>query len=270
MPIRVLDAEGNGSVQHIASAIAFAETNGATVINLSLGAPVESQLLHDVILNATRKGVIVVAAAGNIQPDDKGKSHEERQYPGMDKCVLAVTSLGQANTHSSFGNYGKWVDFAAPGEGIYSAFPDNQYAHWSGTSMATPFIAGQAALLKSLAPGLNVLYVANLMADTAYDVDALKPNKKFKDRIGVGLVHIGDSVERLSNGNWQRTAPRSLIKIAFPSSLSNTAQQNAFGIFDSKGVFFARLAMYFFGTRAASVSYLQVNCTEENARVIPR
>jgi subtilisin family serine protease len=64
--------------------------------------------------------------------------------------LVAVTSVDQEKKKPKFANYGLWVDIAAPGEGIRSTYPVNQYATWDGTSMSTPFVSGQAALIKQV------------------------------------------------------------------------------------------------------------------------
>ena len=156
MPLRVLDREGYGTVFHVAEGIAYADLNGADVINLSLGTPGWSRLVREKVEGAIGHGVVVVAAAGNydsLQP----------QYPASnlvpaaldDDGLLAVTSVSPTEKKTDFANYGPWVDIAAPGEEILSTYPVNKYAYWSGTSMATPFVAGEAALIQSIDASLG-------------------------------------------------------------------------------------------------------------------
>lgn len=161
MPLRVLDAGGRGNVFLIAEAIGFAVRNGAQVINLSLGTRGHSRLLQEVIVDAVvNHDVVIVAAAGNL--NSAGPI-----FPAAEPEVLAVTALDANQGRPSFANYGPWVDIAAPGDAIYSAFPVNSYAYWSGTSMATPFIAAQAALLKSSEPSLTALDIHRCILTTA-------------------------------------------------------------------------------------------------------
>jgi subtilisin family serine protease len=153
MPLRVLDKEGFGTTFHIAEAIAYADVNGADVINLSLGTPRWSILMREKVDEAIAHGAVVVAAAGNhgsLQP----------QYPASNLVppaaldndgLLSVTSVSPAEKKSDFANYGPWVDIAAPGEEILSTYPVSRYAYWSGTSMAAPFVAGEAALIYAVA-----------------------------------------------------------------------------------------------------------------------
>ena len=161
MPLRVLDRGGYGTTFHLAEAIAYAEANGADVINLSLGTPSWSRLLREKVSAALRDGVVVVAAAGNhgsFQPQYPASNGPPplsvaRETDGL----LAVTSVDAAQKKSDFANWGKWVDIVAPGEEILSTYPVSRYAYWSGTSMAAPFVAGEAALIQSadgpLVPG---------------------------------------------------------------------------------------------------------------------
>jgi thermitase len=188
MPIRVLDSDGHGEFFALAEAIDYAVDNGANVINLSLGTSDRSDTIEEAIRRATERGVVVVAAAGNL-------NSQEQQYPAAAQCALPVTSTNAADTKSSFSNFGSWVDFAAPGEAIYSAFPPSGYASWNGTSMATPFVAGQTALLRSKAPSANPRQIATLIGLTAKSIDQLNPN--YQGELGQGRIDIGASVAYL-------------------------------------------------------------------------
>lgn len=161
MPLRVMDNNGVGNEFAAVEAIRYAVTHGAVVINLSLGTLDKSDLLLDVIgetFNNDR--VVIVAAAGNDNTDQK-------LWPAVDSNVVAVTSVGSAKQKSDFANFGSWVDIAAPGEDITSAFPNNRFVSWSGTSFATPFIAGQFALMRSVNPTLDNNKLRQVLRDTA-------------------------------------------------------------------------------------------------------
>jgi subtilisin family serine protease len=191
MPVRALDSDGMGDAFSIAEAILFAVENGANVINLSLGTTGESDLLEEVIEEAAQSGVLVVAAAGNL-----GTSQEV--YPAAEECALAVTSVGPTDLRSEFASYGSWVDLAAPGESIYSAFPGDGYAWWSGTSMAAPFAAGQAVLLLGYDASLNVFEVADLIGGTAQSLDPL--NRSQAGLLGAGKINVLASLVALAEG----------------------------------------------------------------------
>jgi thermitase len=175
MPLRVLDTEGYGDVFTIAKAIYFAAHNRADVINLSLGSPSRSKLLQEVIKDTTANGVLVAAAAGN---SNSSVAH----YPAAGNGVaasadglVAVTSVNMYDQKSDFANYGTWVDIAAPGESIRSAFPVSKYAYWSGTSMATPFVSGQAALIHAVYGSLDPAGVENRIRGSARSLLATDP-----------------------------------------------------------------------------------------------
>ena len=149
MPLRVLEADGHGNIFVIAEAIQFAVDNGADIISLSLGSAQESELMDDILKDVIEDhDVVVVAAAGNL-----GSNAE--QFPASEDEVLAVTSIDARSKKSDFANYGEWIDVAAPGEAILSAFPVSDHATWSGTSMAVPFVSGHAALIRSALPAMQ-------------------------------------------------------------------------------------------------------------------
>lgn len=150
MPLRVLDTEGYGDDFTIAKAIIFAKSNGADVINLSLGSSHRSAMLQGVIRDAINNGVLVAAAAGNSNSAVPHYPAAGNGTAASADGLVAVTSVDMYAKKSDYANYGTWVDIAAPGDGIRSTFPTSVYANWSGTSMATPFVSGQAALIHSL------------------------------------------------------------------------------------------------------------------------
>jgi thermitase len=192
MPLRVLDTEGYGDVFTIAKAVYFARSNGADVINLSLGSPSRSSLLQKVIKDGTANGVLVAAAAGN-------SNSPVPQYPAAGnglaasaEGLVAVTSVNQYDRKSDFANYGGWVDIAAPGEGIRSAFPVSVYANWSGTSMATPFVSGQAALIHSVYGSLKPAGVEEKIRCSARSL--LTTDPVYAAVLGAGRVDVDDSL----------------------------------------------------------------------------
>jgi thermitase len=192
MPLRVLDTEGYGNVFTIAKAVYFAEQNRADVINLSLGSPSRSKLLQEVIEDATANGVVVAAAAGN-------SNSFVAEYPAAGNGVaasadglVAVTSVNRYDQKSDFANYGKWVDIAAPGESIRSTFPVSKYAYWSGTSMATPFVSGQAALIHAVYGSLDPVGVEARIRCSARSLLATDPI--YAAMLGAGRADVGASL----------------------------------------------------------------------------
>lgn len=137
---KVLGDDGSGYYSWIANGIVWAADQGAQVINLSLGGSSSSLALQDAINYAWSKGVVIVAAAGN-------SNSSSPNYPAYYTNAIAVAATDSNDKKASFSNYGSWVDVAAPGTSIYSTYKGNSYATLSGTSMASPFTAGAAALI---------------------------------------------------------------------------------------------------------------------------
>jgi len=148
MPIKVLGANGSGSLSAVASGITFAADNGAKVISLSLGSTSTATTLANAVAYAWGKGCVVVAAAGN-----SGSS--TMSYPAAYPNVISVAATDNTDKLATFSNFSTWVNCAAPGVGIYSSVPGGGYASWNGTSMAAPLVAGEVALLASHAPNLS-------------------------------------------------------------------------------------------------------------------
>jgi thermitase len=140
MNVKVLDDTGYGAYSWIASGIIWAVDNGAKIINMSLGGSFASSTLEAAINYAWSKGVVVVAAAGN-------NGNSAPFYPAYYTNCIAVAGTDSLDRLASWSNYGDWVDVAAPGVSIYSTLINNGYGYKSGTSMASPHVAGLAALV---------------------------------------------------------------------------------------------------------------------------
>lgn len=163
MPVKVLSASGSGSTSGVAAGITWAVDNGAKVVSLSLGGG-GSSTLESAVNYAWSHGVIVVAAAGNSNTDAPS-------YPGYYSNAIAVGSTDQNDARSSFSNYGSWVDVAAPGSSILSCYMGGSYAYMSGTSMATPQVAGLAGLVwDKLGALTNVSLVRQKIEDNTDNV----------------------------------------------------------------------------------------------------
>ncbi|MBN3895257.1 MAG: S8 family serine peptidase [Nostoc sp. NOS(2021)] len=165
MPVKVLDDSGSGSYTSIAKGIHYAVDNGANVINLSLGGNYSNSTLESAINYASSKGVIVVMAAGN----DGGSSPD---YPARyaSKSGIAVGAVDKNNNLADFSNRSGTNQISyvtAPGVNVYSSVPNNQYAIYSGTSMAAPHVAGVVALMLSANSKLTDAQVREIVADTA-------------------------------------------------------------------------------------------------------
>jgi subtilisin family serine protease len=180
MPIKVLDADGEGNDFDIAYGIRWAADHGANVINLSLGNPGSSDTLQRAIDYAVAHNVVVVAAAGN-----SGSSVEN--WPAAARGVLAVGATDGANNRASWSNFGPWLDLMAPGTRIYStATGIDPYALGSGTSYATPIVAGAALLAQAADRGASPDQIADRLRRGARDLGA----PGFDSNFGAGLVDV--------------------------------------------------------------------------------
>lgn len=151
--LKVLDKDGSGNYDWIIDAIQYAIDQNVDIISMSLGGPTDLPELHEVIKRAViEHNILIVCAAGN-EGDGDGDGDDttvERSYPGAYNEVISVGAIDLARRSSDFSNTNKEIDLVAPGEEITSTYLDGTYATLSGTSMATPHIAGALALIKNI------------------------------------------------------------------------------------------------------------------------
>ncbi|HUT85613.1 MAG TPA: S8 family serine peptidase [Elusimicrobiales bacterium] len=161
--VKVLNDSGSGSYDWISKGIRYVAdldvgpdfADHKKIISLSLGGSAGSADLENAVNYAIEKGVFIVAAAGN-----SGWSEDRNTilYPGRYEQVVTVASIGKTEQPSSFSSGGEEIDVAAPGEQIFSTHKDGGYVYLSGTSMATPYVAGVVALLLSMYPEIENQY----------------------------------------------------------------------------------------------------------------
>lgn len=180
LPIRVLNADGSGDVFALIAGIRYAVAHGAQVINLSLGGSSRSCFLEEALTEARLAGCVVVAAAGNDNSDTP-------YYPAALSGVLGVTALDGANRKASFSNYGLTVSLGAPGVAIRSSFPGGSYASWSGTSFATPFVSGTAALAIAADPSQPRWKITQRIWNSSTNINRF--NSGFSNLLGRGLLN---------------------------------------------------------------------------------
>ena len=139
---KVLGDNGSGTMSSIVNGIRWAISQNVDIISMSLGSPQGSPSLEKAIEDAVAAGILVCCAAGNEGPDPNTVG-----FPAQYAGVISIGSINRSMQISNFSSRGRRVDVAAPGEQILSCFPPNRVAVLSGTSMATPFVAGVAAVL---------------------------------------------------------------------------------------------------------------------------
>jgi subtilisin family serine protease len=174
LPVRVLGPDGSGSDADVAAGMYYAISRGASVLSLSLGGPFFSAVLDDAVQYARDRGVLVVAAAGN----DYGQDLDvEPAYPASLSYdnMIAVAATDSTDALAYFSNFGpSSVHVAAPGHGILSTYLGGQFVYMSGTSMATPYVAGVAALMKSAKPSLGYGEIRSGIISSSDPIDALQ------------------------------------------------------------------------------------------------
>jgi len=193
LPVKVLSDQGFGSHANITAGILWAVDQGAQVINMSLGGPTPSKVMEEAIEYAIENGVVVVAAAGN-------DGRRQISYPAGYEGVSSVAAVGPDGKRSFFSNYGDSVDISAPGGntrdfgeagGILQAACRNSrcdYYAFQGTSMASPHVAGAAAIL--LSEGLRPENV----------LEVLKTRDKHDQDFGYGIIDLKASLQKLNLG----------------------------------------------------------------------
>lgn len=203
MPVKVLDANGMGTVAGLARGIRYAADNGARVVNMSLGFPEYSETLQDAIDYAYGKGTVVVAAAGNEGGYDAPTTPSPLSYPAANNHVIGVGSTDPEDFTSYFSSHNASVDISAPGELIYSTLPTYQvslndygylteYDALDGTSMAAPHVAGVAALMLSANSGLTPAQVETYLRRGSEDMGT--PGRD--DFYGAGRLNAAAAVAK--------------------------------------------------------------------------
>ena len=184
MPVKALNAYGNGSFEDVAAGIAWAADNGAQVINLSLGGTSPSSVLEDAVNYAYGKGVILVAAGGNMGTNSV-------LYPAAYPHVIAVAATDGSNKKAYFSNFGPEIDVAAPGVSIYSTIIGNTFGYMSGTSMSTAFVSGLAAILRGIPNNGNPDKIAQEIETTSLDLGAAGWDEQY----GYGLIQMNAAIQ---------------------------------------------------------------------------
>ena len=154
MPVKFMTAAGEGLTSTVVEGIEYAVENGAKVVNASFVSSSRSRALVAEIGRAARANVLIVAAAGNDGRDIDARPRYPASYRSPNLLVVAAST--SADTLASFSNHGaESVDVAAPGDGVVSTNLGGGYRLMSGTSMATPMVAGLAAMLRARRPGAS-------------------------------------------------------------------------------------------------------------------
>ena len=161
--------------------IVYAADNGAQIVNCSWGGGGFSKYENEIVQYANQKGTLIVAAAGN------NSIFRDSYYPAAYDHVLAVGSTDQNDNRSTFSNWGYYLDVCAPGTQIVSTWKGSTYVYLDGTSMASPCVAGVAALVKSVYPNFTADQVGEKVRVSSDKIDDV--NGYFAGRLGYGRIN---------------------------------------------------------------------------------
>ncbi len=207
MPVKtsqdnIRDSYGNPLISYGYQGIIYAVDNGAKVINTSWGSYSYSNVGQEVIDYAVEHGTLIVGAAGN-------ETNPESIYPGAYRGALSVGAVDSSDVIAYFSNYGKRVDVFAPGVRILSTWQNDTYTdNLSGTSMASPFVAGLAGLVASNFPSYSPEQIAQQIRVTADNIDAINA-AKYNYLLGSGRINAYAALSK-NNAEAVRT-----VKVEF-------------------------------------------------------
>jgi subtilisin family serine protease len=184
MALRYYDEKASGAdnLRNTIKALEYAVNNGANVINYSGGGAEFSRPEFEALKKAEEKGILVVAAAGNERSDADKNLYFPAAYNLTN--IISVTAIDSAGQVLSSSNWGvQKVHVAAPGQSILSALPNGGYGFMTGTSQATAFVSGIAALLLTENPRLNFKQLKEIIEKTAYRQPSLVGKTKMGARV---------------------------------------------------------------------------------------
>ncbi len=218
MPIKVADADGFLSFSDILDAVDWARDNGADIINMSLGGQLSSEqvaLAQPTFTAARAAGILMVAAAGN-----DGLPY--RMYPASFNGVVSVSAVDSHDKIADFSNTGRAIDIAAPGVDLISTVPGGGYDRYSGTSMASPHVAGVAALTWAARPGLAVDELEAVLRASAVDLGDPGHDTTYGDgRVDAAAALTEAVPDPLPNLDPPPSGAPLTIKIVAPTSRVN-------------------------------------------------
>lgn len=182
MPLKFLDAEGVGSTSDAINAIYYAIENGAQVLNNSWGGPSYSGALHEAVVYSYEQGVTFVAAAGNAGSDNDFTPMYPASYDVPH--VMSIAATTDMDSLASFSNFGhSSVDIGSPGVFILSTIPGGGFGSSSGTSMATPFVSGIAAMMLIESPDMLGHQVKDIVFNESDTINSLESKLVTESRV---------------------------------------------------------------------------------------
>ena len=187
--VKIFDDNGNWTfASDLIEGINQCQSAGADVVNMSLGGGSSSTAERNAMDQFNDAGILLVAAAGN-------DGNSTLSYPASYDAVMSVAAVDSSENHASYSQYNNQVEIAGPGSAVYSTYPTNTYATLSGTSMATPHVAGAAALVWSVFPQCSNDQLRAALNATAKDRGASGRDNFY----GHGIVQAADAYYYLND-----------------------------------------------------------------------
>lgn len=180
--VKVINAKGKGYTSSVVQGIDWAINHHIDIINISFTSMEYSDVLEQAIQNAREKGILVFAAAGNA-----GNGENNVRYPAQYPGVIGVGAVNTAHARATFSSTGEGLDLMAPGTNILSTYNHQDYAILSGTSSATAFASGAAALLWEHHPDWTANQVADRLTETATSLGE-------SHQYGKGLINVAKAL----------------------------------------------------------------------------
>ena len=197
MPLKFLDSNGSGSTSNAVSAIYYAVANGAKVLSNSWGGSGFSSPLLDAMAYAYQANVVFVAAAGNASSNNDATPTYPANYNVPN--VISVAATDDFDDFAYFSNFGATtVHVGSPGVSILSTLPGNMWGRMSGTSMATPFVSGIAALIVREKPSMNGYQVKQLIESGSQQISSLVSRTSTQARINVDSSMVSAKTASIS------------------------------------------------------------------------
>jgi subtilisin family serine protease len=190
---KVLGDDGSGSISWIVNGIDWAIKEKVDIISMSLGTSADpGPALHDAIKRARNAGIVIVAASGN--------ENTHVGWPAVYPETIAVGAVDQSFGRAGFSNFGEELDVVAPGVDILSTYPVNQYAKLSGTSMATPMVAGIAALVQAFCRNMGVAATPDKIVQMITERSVDMGQAGDDDMFGNGLINVFRMIKGNNDG----------------------------------------------------------------------
>lgn len=187
-PVKAFDSDGSAYISDILLAIHWCIANHMHIINMSFGMSEYNAALLQAVKAANRQGILIIASSGN-------NGHASRiDYPARFPQVIAVGAINKRGGIAAFSNRGQHVDIYAPGESIYSTWPDERYNELNGTSMATAHVSGALALLMAKRPRTSHHKLKTVLIASSIPFDGTKSSS-------AGKLNIVRAFRMLTSGS---------------------------------------------------------------------